>query len=790
MSAIKQIWTLVNFEFRKHSMDRPAKALLTIVALSVLGASPDKNRVQQVRPDAVKPETEIAAADDPNAVEAIGAHEPMIICLRNPRGNIDTIQFRGGPEHQAAMLPHLNGLHSLRRLQFLLLDDDDLVHVKGLTTLEALDLGGFRGTGITDAGLANLRGLVRLKRLSLRMDKGITDKGLANLAALTDLQHLDLAYTAIQGEGLKHLANLKKLDILDLRGTRLDDAGLANLPPLPLRFDLGIQNTQLTDKSLPLLVRMGRRVNVSGTKITRHGVEAIPGGSGIAFAKRYADDIAPGEENPMPKATPGAAPKADGVIPDDPHDSQAMRKIKYVHYQLDANGNISALYWPRLPGDDGKALSHVKGLHSLRMLDLSGDFTDDDLAAIEGLKTLEVLQLCGTKATDAGLVHLRGLAALTVLHLTGRKGGTDAETAEPAGSGDLQKPHLERTNVRGEGFKHLQGLKKLKGLNLTDTQIDDGGLAFIGLLESLEGLELSGTRVTDAGLPNLKKLSNLNALGVADTQVTRAGGERLIADLPKLGIQYPEDRKTQERAIPDDPKDAEALRKIKYVFCRPKKKGNIEVLVWTDAAPDRRDFSHLKGLHSVKRLWLSGNFSDDDLAPIEGLKTLDDLDLSRTSVTDAGLAHLRGLTALRILHLTECKGVTDAGLVHLAGLMALERLYLDRTRIHGDGLKHLQGLKELRLLDVAYTQIDNDSLATVAMLRALDNLDVSGTGITDSGLHRLRRLSNLKMLETWETQVTRAGGERLIAELPKLAIGYPMSQGPEKAAVPGPKKEK
>ena len=58
-------------------------------------------------------------------------------------------------------------------------------------------------------------------------------------------------------------------------------------------------------------------------------------------------------------------------------------------------------------------------------------------------------------------------------------------------------------------------------------------------------------------------------------------------------------------------------------------------------------------------------------------------------VTDAGLAHLAGLTALEFLHLGGTQ-VTDAGLVHLAGLTALEYLNLSRTQVTDVGVAELQ----------------------------------------------------------------------------------------------------
>ena len=63
--------------------------------------------------------------------------------------------------------------------------------------------------------------------------------------------------------------------------------------------------------------------------------------------------------------------------------------------------------------------------------------------------------------------------------------------------------------------------------------------------------------------------------------------------------------------------------------------------------------------------------------------------LDGPKVTDAGLAHLAGLTALEQLHLDRTQ-VTDVGLVHLAGLTALKELDLTRTDVTDVGAAELQ----------------------------------------------------------------------------------------------------
>ena len=57
-----------------------------------------------------------------------------------------------------------------------------------------------------------------------------------------------------------------------------------------------------------------------------------------------------------------------------------------------------------------------------------------------------------------------------------------------------------------------------------------------------------------------------------------------------------------------------------------------------------------------------------------------DVTLFRIQITDAGLAHLTGLTALESLYLRSTQ-ITDAGLALLTGLTVLENLDLGDTQV-------------------------------------------------------------------------------------------------------------
>ena len=96
-------------------------------------------------------------------------------------------------------------------------------------------------------------------------------------------------------------------------------------------------------------------------------------------------------------------------------------------------------------------------------------------------------------------------------------------------------------------------------------------------------------------------------------------------------------------------------------------------------------FSQVYGPEAVDDMCRAMRILED----ITVILDLDFLSLFGTKVTDAGLAHLKGLTNLRGLRLTDTN-ITDAGLVHLKGLTNLGYLYLNSTEVTESGVKDLK----------------------------------------------------------------------------------------------------
>ncbi len=163
---------------------------------------------------------------------------------------------------------------------------------------------------------------------------------------------------------------------------------------------------------------------------------------------------------------------------------------------------------------------------------------------------------------------------------------------------------------------------------------------------------------------------------------------------------------------------------------------------------------------------LRPNFTAASLVKVECLTGLEKLYFDRTPpLTDTDLAHLKGLTALRLLSLPSSRDsqVTDAGLANLANMTAITALDLKRhTHVTSAALGYLRGMPRLTHLWMSETQVDD--LSPISQLTGLVDLRLDGTRITDAGLAPAAEFTNLSFLDIERTPITDAG----LAHLRKL----------------------
>jgi len=170
---------------------------------------------------------------------------------------------------------------------------------------------------------------------------------------------------------------------------------------------------------------------------------------------------------------------------------------------------------------------------------------------------------------------------------------------------------------------------------------------------------------------------------------------------------------------------------------------------------------------------VNGHFThmtDAEMAHVRGLSQLEKLALAGTKVTDDGLENIRGLTQLRILHLSP--RTTNEGVANIRGLTQLRELSLSGTLVTDAGLAHVQGLKQLRLLHLYETQLTDAALVHLKGLDRLETLYLGKTLVTDAGMVHLQGLTQLRALDVRDTQVTSAGVGPLKDKLRSCAITY------------------
>jgi hypothetical protein len=86
----------------------------------------------------------------------------------------------------------------------------------------------------------------------------------------------------------------------------------------------------------------------------------------------------------------------------------------------------------------------------------------------------------------------------------------------------------------------------------------------------------------------------------------------------------------------------------------------------------------------------AAKITDAELVQLKSMSTLGWVNLQKTQITDAGIAHLvAAIPQLRMLYLSDTE-LTDAGLKHIEKLPYLEFLQAHRTKITGEGVEKLK----------------------------------------------------------------------------------------------------
>lgn len=172
--------------------------------------------------------------------------------------------------------------------------------------------------------------------------------------------------------------------------------------------------------------------------------------------------------------------------------------------------------------------------------------------------------------------------------------------------------------------------------------------------------------------------------------------------------------------------------------------------------PTDAEVELIASLTPLRRLALSGRFTDVHMRQIMALPHLRELRIASPLITDEGMKALGRWRHAHTLAL-HCEGVTSAGVAHALKAQSLECLDLGRTPVTDEIMEMVSGLPKLQSLGLAYTRISDSGVQRLAQLRRLQRLDLSCTAISDSAIAPLAKLPNLRKLGLGGTQLTRVG---------------------------------
>lgn len=133
---------------------------------------------------------------------------------------------------------------------------------------------------------------------------------------------------------------------------------------------------------------------------------------------------------------------------------------------------------------------------------------------------------------------------------------------------------------------------------------------------------------------------------------------------------------------------------------------------------------------AVQAMGGGGFHADLAHAPGKAAKIRIELSFRGREIDDAAITHLRGLTGVVGLDVSETK-ITDAGLAVISTLPDLEYLQLAETTVTDAGLDALVRLKHLSRLDIRGTRVTNGAKPILQRVEALDIVYAKGTELSE-----------------------------------------------------------
>jgi len=153
----------------------------------------------------------------------------------------------------------------------------------------------------------------------------------------------------------------------------------------------------------------------------------------------------------------------------------------------------------------------------------------------------------------------------------------------------------------------------------------------------------------------------------------------------------------------------------------------------------------------------NAGISDAALNSLSQMKTLQELSLDDTRITDRGLIHVSRLPALRVLSIGANRRITEQGIKNLvSNKCVLTDLFLDHCDINDSAGEDFRKITKLKNLDLSYNpRIADKTIVSMQKQLRLEELILSDTKIGELAIKALTSYKSLRKLDLCYTALSR-----------------------------------
>lgn len=499
------------------------------------------------------------------------------------------------------------------------------------------------------------------------------------------------------------------------------------------------------------------------------GPAASPGAGATIFNE--ANDVRLATAGPalIASATPAASSAPIAVTPEAERAAAVSLLANGAKLKFDASGVKSELissptqlpsgpfrvfevsfYQVKTATDE--TIAPLQYLTSLETLNLHQTIvTDEGLAVLKDLKKLSSVNISSTLVHGSGIRYLVGLPELKYLAISDKSidpstsqwlaqlKGLEKFDAVRTQLSDLswvaETPRLREINVGGSrvsDISALAALPNLKTLNIWRSFIVDADLAAFRNSKELESINVVETDISDAGLSNFEGLPKLKLIDAVDTYVTADGAAKLRAKMPNLEIRI----RTKAGSPPSQRRSPPPLPVEAATVATSAKPSTSLSAAPFDPAFERQVAQTVIGRGGrVTVKTAAGSRSSPilklDALPAEPFQLLE-VNFYQTQgvFTDKDIANYDRLSAVESLGLGPSQ-ITDQGIAVLARIPSLKFLNLGSSNVEGPGLIQLVNLPNLTNLTFGDHSLNNKAVPVLAQFKNLTDLNLWGTKVSD-----------------------------------------------------------